>query len=194
MKAAVELFSRKGFDGVRTAEIARLCGLPKANVYYYFASKEDIYVRIIEGLLSGWDEALEHISADREPREAISGYIAAKLENSRKQAAETRFFANEMMRGGAFVSRAQRRHIQEVTRRHTRVVEGWIDQGKLRRMNPLHFFILLWSATESYADSAEVIAIALEKRRITQADFDDARETITSIVLGGCLPPDQASA
>ena len=66
LKTAVQLFSRKGFDGTRIAEIAELSGLPKANVYYYFSTKEAIYTTLIESLLAGWDRALEHITADRD--------------------------------------------------------------------------------------------------------------------------------
>ena len=38
LDAATEVFSRKGFDGTRMAEIATAAGLPKANLYYYFSS------------------------------------------------------------------------------------------------------------------------------------------------------------
>ena len=48
MKAATEIFARKGFDGTRIAEIAERSGLPKANVYYYFTSKEEIYTAVLE--------------------------------------------------------------------------------------------------------------------------------------------------
>lgn len=188
LKAAVKLFARKGFDGTRIAEIAKASKLPKANVYYYFETKEAIYARLIERLLSGWDSALEHIRADREPREAIADYIAAKLEYSRKNAVESRFFANEMLRGGGFLSRTQRRHIQDVTHERVEVVENWIREGKLRKIDPKHFFIMLWASTQFYADSAEVAAMTLDRTSLRRADYDNARDTIVDVILGGCLP------
>ena len=84
IKAGIEVFSRKGFDGARIAEIAEASGLPKANVYYYFASKEEIYTAIIAHLIAGWDDALKYISPEREPAEAFRLYIRAKLEYTRK--------------------------------------------------------------------------------------------------------------
>lgn len=188
LRAAVRLFASKGFDGTRIAEIAEASKLPKANVYYYFETKEAIYATLIERLLEGWDTALEHIRADREPREAIADYIAAKLEYSRQHAVESRFFANEMLRGGQFLSRAQRRHIQEVTRDRVAVVETWMRQGKLRPLEPKHFFMMLWAATQFYADSAEVAAMTLERPALRRADFDMARDTIVEVILRGCLP------
>ena len=84
MKAATIVFSRRGFDGARIAEIADQAGLPKANVYYYFGSKEEIYEAVIGHLIQGWDEALKHISFDREPVESLEAYVRAKLDYSRR--------------------------------------------------------------------------------------------------------------
>ncbi len=187
LSAAVELFSRKGFDGTRIAEIADVSALPKANVYYYFATKEAIYTRLIEELLAGWDKALEHISADREPAEALADYVAAKLEYSRKHVPESRFFANEMLRGGQFISRRQKRHMQEITRERAAVIQGWIDQGKMAPIDPNHFLIMLWATTQFYADFAAVTAATLEKGRLNVADFENARNTIVEVVLKGVI-------
>jgi len=42
LNAAQSLFAKKGFDGARVDEIARLAGVNKALIYYYFKSKEEI--------------------------------------------------------------------------------------------------------------------------------------------------------
>lgn len=188
LKSAVELFSRKGFDGTRIAEIAEASDLPKANVYYYFATKEAIYTKLIEGVLAGWDEALEYITPDREPREALSLYIAAKLDYSREHAFESRFFANEMLRGGRFLSRRQKQHMREITRERAQIIEGWMVEGKIVRVDPNHFLIMLWAATQFYADFATVAAVTLEKKHLTASDFETARATIVDIILNNCLP------
>ena len=89
-KRRVDLFADKGFHGTRMEEIAQASGLPKANVYYYFPTKGSIYTALIERLIEGWDLAFEHIVPEREPREAIAAYIRAKLEYSRRHAADSR--------------------------------------------------------------------------------------------------------
>jgi TetR/AcrR family transcriptional regulator len=193
LKAAVELFGRKGLDGTRIAEIAEASELPKANVYYYFETKQAIYGNLIDRLLQGWDRALEHIRADREPREALIAYIAAKLDYSRKHATESRFFANEILRGGKFLSRAHRRHMQDVTIERVKVLEEWMRQGKLRPVDPNHFFMMLWASTQFYADFVEVAAMTLGKPRLTSRDYAAARDTIAEVILAGCLPPEDPS-
>lgn len=46
--AAVELFSRKGFRGTTTREIAEAVGISEAGLFKYFATKEELYTAIIE--------------------------------------------------------------------------------------------------------------------------------------------------
>ena len=193
LNAAVDLFADKGFHGTHVKEIALESGLPKTNVYYYFPTKESIYTALIERLIEGWDLAFEHIVAEREPREAIAAYIRAKLAYSRRHAAESRFFANEILRGAKFLERRQRRHIRDVTTRRAHVVEEWIRSGRMVPVDPRHFFIMLWSATQFYADFGVLASDVLEKRRLTQKDFDDAAETMTRVILDGCCTPPRNS-
>lgn len=187
IKAGIEVFARKGFDGTRIAEIAEASGLPKANVYYYFSSKEEIYTAIIAHLLAGWDAALKYISPEREPEEAFRLYIEAKLEYTRKNMAESRLFASEIIQGARFLKKKDREHIRQVTDSHVAVVEGWIAAGKMLPVDPRHLFIMLWASTQFYADFEPVAVDALRKSRLKAEDYDKAATTITETILRGIL-------
>ena len=189
LRAAVGLFADKSFHGTHIKEIAKVSGLPKTNVYYYFPTKESIYSAVIERLIEGWDRAFEHIVPEREPRDAIAAYIRAKLEYSRRHATESRFFANEILRGAQFLERRQRQHIRAVTDQRAHVVEEWIRRGQMAPIDPRHFFIMLWSATQFYADFGMLAADVLNRRRLTHKDFDAAAETMTRVILDGCCGP-----
>jgi AcrR family transcriptional regulator len=187
IKAGIDVFSRKGFDGTRIAEIAEKSGLPKANVYYYFSSKEEIYTAIIDHLIAGWDDALKHISADAEPADAFRNYIRAKLDYSRRNAAETRLFANEIIQGARFLTRKDRKHMQAVTDERVAVIEGWIAEGKMVAVDPRHLFIMLWAGTQFYAQFEPLACDALGSSRLKAADYDKAADTIAETVLRGII-------
>lgn len=187
LKAGIDVFSRKGFDGTRIAEIAEKSGLPKANVYYYFSSKEEIYTAIIAHLIAGWDDALKHISADKGPAEAFRNYVKAKLEYTRKNVAESRLFASEIIQGARFLKKKDRQHMQEVTNERVEVINGWIAAGKMVPVDPRHLFIMLWSATQFYADFDPLACDALGKSRLKAEDYDNAARTITETVLRGII-------
>ncbi len=188
LKAAIDVFSKKGFDGTPISEIAERSGLPKANVYYYFESKEAIYRAVIAHLIQGWDDALTHITPEAEPRVALAAYVRAKLDYTRRNASESRLFAAEIIRGAEYLTRADRRHMMDVTDRAAAVVDGWIAAGRLRPVNARHLFIMLWSATQFYGDFEPLAADALKARKLTSRHFDDAASTIVDTVLGGILP------
>jgi AcrR family transcriptional regulator len=48
IEAATTLFSRKGFRGTTTREIARAVGVSEAMLFKHFATKEELYAAIIE--------------------------------------------------------------------------------------------------------------------------------------------------
>jgi TetR/AcrR family transcriptional regulator len=48
LKAAIRLFSENGFDGVSMRSVAEIAGVSKANIYHHFASKEALYLAIMQ--------------------------------------------------------------------------------------------------------------------------------------------------
>lgn len=186
LDAAITAFTDKGYDGASIAEIAKLSALPKANVYYYFGSKETIYRTIIGDLIQEWDAALNHLAVERDPAEAIAGYIDAKLDFTRRHAAQSRMFANEAVHGGRFLSRRDRAHMQRVTLEKVKVFEAWTAAGKMDPVDPIHLFVMLWASTQYYADFDVLARNALASRRVKASDYDAAAETIRHVVLKGC--------
>ena len=48
LEAAVQLFSKRGFSGTTTREIARESGISEAMLYKHFATKDELYKAIID--------------------------------------------------------------------------------------------------------------------------------------------------
>ena len=68
-----EPFARAGFNGATMAAIADEAGLPKANLHYYFATKEDLYREVVEKIFNDWLRA-----ADSYPSPAYGATSAAE--------------------------------------------------------------------------------------------------------------------
>jgi TetR/AcrR family transcriptional regulator len=183
--AAVAVFAEKGLTGATTAEIAERAGIPKANLHYYYGTKQALYEAVLSHTLGTWDQALDHLTADADPRAAITAYIRDKLVFSRDNPAASRLFALEVI-GGA-------RHVQGYIGDHTRrlmlakagVLEAWAAAGKIDPIDPRYFFFLIWAATQTYADFASQIAILLDKPALDATVFDTAAAQIGQIVLKG---------
>ena len=68
LDVATELFSRKGFLGTTTQEIADASGLLKGTLYYHIDSKEELLFQIHERVLSEgirrWSPLVEQLDSD----------------------------------------------------------------------------------------------------------------------------------
>lgn len=51
LKAALQLFSKQGYDGTSTAQIAKASGMSQATIFKYFKSKDDLLLYIIKPML-----------------------------------------------------------------------------------------------------------------------------------------------
>jgi TetR/AcrR family transcriptional regulator len=74
LEAGEELFADKGFAAVSMAEIARVAGVSKANIYHHYASKEDLYLDILERATAGTTALLDKA-------EQVQGPITSRIES-----------------------------------------------------------------------------------------------------------------
>ena len=186
IRATEKLVATRGFYGTRMDDIARAARLPRPNLYYYFPSKRAIYRRILTGLRADWIKAFEQIAEDREPKDAIGDYIRVKIEYSRKHPVPSKIFAMEVIRGSDMLTEEENDQIRALTEDKCAVIERWMDEGKMDRLDPRHFFFVLWGATQYYADFEQQIKSILGVKRLTAAQFEAGVETVTQIVLKGC--------
>ena len=58
---ATKLFSRQGFDGTTTLQIAREAGVTEPLIYYHFEGKDDLFTHIIENGFNTYFDQLESL-------------------------------------------------------------------------------------------------------------------------------------
>ncbi len=52
LRVAAEVFAREGIERASMNEVARACGISKANIYHYYAGKDDLVFDILDSYLS----------------------------------------------------------------------------------------------------------------------------------------------
>ena len=169
------------------AEIAAEAGLPKANLHYYFGTKERLYRAVLEGILTQWlDAAAEWIVPERDPAEALGGYVRAKLLDARARPGASRIFAGEVLRGAPLLMPFLRGELRRRVDAMGAVIEGWAARGQMDRMPPAHLFFCIWAMTQTYADfDVQIRAVLGEDAK--EADIRAAAiATVTALVLKGC--------
>lgn len=197
LKAAEKIFAKTGFAGATMADIAVEARLPKANLHYYFGTKEDLYRAVLDDILEQWLSPVEGINADADPARSVAAYVAAKMEASRTRPYASKVFANEIVHGAAVLGGFLSSDLKAIVDRTADVVEGWIARGLVAPVDPRHFLFMIWAITQHYADFDLQVRSVLGKRTLTRADWDHATREVTGFVLralGLEVPADVAPA
>src|SRR5579871_1702965 len=96
LDAAERAFAEHGFGGATTAAIARDAGMPKANLHYYFPTKEALYRAVVERVLNAWLGAASLFDESDDPEEALTAYIGIKMDLARSMPLASRIWAVEI--------------------------------------------------------------------------------------------------
>ncbi|MGN8274410.1 TetR/AcrR family transcriptional regulator [Pseudomonas sp. SMV71] len=186
LKAAEDEFARHGFKGTSMNAIALRAGLPKANLHYYFTNKLGLYVAVLSNIIELWDSTFNTLTAEDDPAEALTRYIRAKMEFSRRQPQASRLFAMEVISGGECLSEYFNQDYRVWFSGRAAVFQAWIDAGKMDPVDPVHLIFLLWGSTQHYADFATQICRVTGRSKLTKQDMIEAGDNLIRIILKGC--------
>ncbi len=184
--AGERVFARAGFNGATMAEIAEEAGLPKANLHYYFGSKQELYAAVLERTLHDWLVPIDGITPEADPRQALEHYIRAKMRMSRERPDASRVFANEMLHGAPVLGETMRTQLRLMVRRKASVIEGWIAEGRMAAVDATHLFFTIWAATQTYADFDVQVRAVLGRDELKPRDHQRATEHVVGLILRGC--------
>ena len=186
LRAAEAVFAERGFAGATTSAIAERAGLPKANVHYYFRTKEVLYRAVLANILELWLESADVIREGADPAEALATYIDAKIRYSRERPNASKVFASELLHGAPHLLDYLRTELRDFVAAKAAVMDGWIAAGRMAPISPRHLFFLIWAATQTYADFDCQVAAVLDRETVGEDDFAAATGVVTGLVLRGC--------
>ncbi|WIY26436.1 TetR/AcrR family transcriptional regulator [Parasedimentitalea psychrophila] len=82
LKSAAKVFADQGFDRASMSQLARECGISKANIYHYYDSKDailfdilDCYLRDLRDRVCGLD--LQDLAPDQQLHRIVAGILQA---------------------------------------------------------------------------------------------------------------------
>ncbi len=80
LDAAEEVFTRKGLDNARMDDIAKKTGLSKGSLYWYFKSKDDLIIAILDRIFGDMFEQFDaHKNIEHSATEAILQFTEAAI-------------------------------------------------------------------------------------------------------------------
>ncbi|WP_151671695.1 TetR/AcrR family transcriptional regulator [Nitrincola schmidtii] len=186
LKVAERLFSDNGYSGTTISAIAKEAGLPKANVLYYFHTKDALYKRVLSNILSIWMLSMNDMTEDQHPRDALRNYIVKKIRQSKEHPHASRIFAAEILHGAPYLREQLETDLKEQFQTTCQVFRHWISKQWMDPINPEHLMFMLWSSTQAYADFQVQSSIMLSKTELDDQDFNEGADLLVRLVLKGC--------
>ena len=186
LSAAERVFARAGFGGATMAAIAEASGLPKANLHYYFGSKDVLYRAVLARILSDWLVPTHGITLDADPKAALEQYIRAKMALSAARPDGSKVFANELLHGAVVIKTLLATDLRQLVQTKSSVVQAWVDAGRMAKVDALHLFFTIWAATQTYADFDVQVSAVLGRDNLAEDEHARATEHVVSLILRGC--------
>ena len=165
--------------------IADVAGLPKANLHYYFPTKEALYRRVVQDIFQVWLKAADIFDKASGPVEGIGAYIDAKMEISRRHPAGSKVWASEVMHGAPVIQDYLETTLEQWTNGRITVIQSWIDRGLMAPIDPRHLLYMVWATTQHYADFGHQIETLNNSEPLTDAQWQAATDSVKTIILKG---------
>jgi TetR/AcrR family transcriptional regulator len=188
LREAEARFARFGFEGATLEGIAAAAGISRHNLLYYFPSKEQLYRRVLDDVMTQWLAGMGALAVGDDPRKALQRYIAAKMRSSRERPDGSKTFTMEVIAGAPRYADAIAGRVGPALAADVRVFERWARQGRIAKVDFTHLMFAIWAVTQAYADLAPQFALLLGKPGLEPADFERAQALITRLVLAGLRP------
>ncbi|KLN63890.1 MULTISPECIES: TetR/AcrR family transcriptional regulator [Vibrio] len=186
IEVASEQFATHGYAATKMVDIAKSADIPKANVFYYFSSKDKLYYAVLKTVTQPLLEASKPIEELSDPVQALTEYIEAKLRISRDHPHASKVFANEVMSG----AKALPEDIaQELFKQSQMIIDKfstWSQQGLMDDVPAHHLMFTIWAATQTYADFGWQICNVMNKEQLDSDDYHQAAQFITQLIIKGC--------
>ncbi|MCC6001774.1 MAG: TetR family transcriptional regulator C-terminal domain-containing protein [Pararhodobacter sp.] len=184
LDAAERVFAEAGFGGATMQAIAEVSGLPKANLHYYFASKEGLYRRVVERIFTIWLGAADSFETSASPEVALRQYITRKMALSRSHRHGSKVWASEVMHGAPIIQDYLETTLRDWTDSRIAVIRRWISAGQIAPIEPRWLLYMIWATTQHYADFAHQIE-TLNQGPLDDAQWQQATDTVCGIILRG---------
>lgn len=138
--AATDLFSRNGFDGTTTRQIAVSAGVNEAIIFRHFTSKEELYWEVVSEQIARrkYSGRVQHHSRSSQiTTERLSEIAQRLLELSKEDATLTRLLLFSALRDGELSEKLLRNYLRGPLNLLSGYIRQGVERGWLRKIDPV---------------------------------------------------------
>jgi TetR/AcrR family transcriptional regulator len=161
LNAAEHIFAERGLAGARIDAIARAAHVNKALIYYYFKSKDALYLAIVERHMKEFShQAIDLLTSNRSVRDKVLDYVSLHFDFIAARTDYPRLFQRFMMADSRPFMRIRQKYFSPVAKKFQAVIEQGIRSGELCAADSTHTAISLVALNVFYFSAVPVLKAA----------------------------------
>ncbi len=182
---AVSEFAKNGLKGTSVNAIALRSGLSKAQLYYYFPTKETLYELTLIHIIHIWQDLFKIENADDSPKKFLRTYIKRKMRLSFEHPEIVQLFSNEIAQGAPFLKKHW--HLSKIQfDTGVQKINEWIEKGLMDPVDPKLLQLTIWGVTQFYGLHAAQVRFLMGSEEKSRFDFEHFTQEATNLILKGC--------
>lgn len=188
LKAAIRLFSAKGFHGVAVDQIVQAAKVNKRMVYHYFGSKEDIYIAALCDVYNRIEGVEFHaVENAGDPRQKLTRLIESYFTFLDENPQFVQMLLWENLEQGRHIARID--HLltkNPFLERFRRIIDEGVRAGQFRKdLNIPHLLIHFIGLCFIYHSNRYSLSQSLELDLDSPRVMAEARRQVLSLVFDG---------
>jgi len=193
LEVATRMFAETGFSGARVDEIAEQTATTKRMLYYYFGSKEGLYLAVLENAYRGIRSAEQELHAgDLPPVEALRRIAELTYDHHLNHSEFIRLVSIENIHRGQFIRRLDT--LRTLNQPAVSVLDGVLERGRadgtLRAdVDALDVHLLISSYCFFQVANQHTFGYLFERDLLDPARREHFRSMIGDVVVAWLVAP-----
>ena len=191
LASARDEFAQRGLAGARMDSIAARAGLNKRLIYYYFGSKDDLFLAVLERTYADIREAEQQLHLDEvEPVEAIRRLVSFTWHYYLDHPEFITLLNSENLHRAAHLKRSER--IQDMNSPLVQLLDGVLERGRRDKLfrsgvDPVQLYISIAALCYFYLSNNDTLSAIFGRDLRAPKAMAQRLSHMTDLVLGYVL-------
>lgn len=187
LQAAVKVFAERGLGGGRISLISRAARSNERMIYYYFGSKEKLFVEVLEKIYRDMWKAESALDLDlADPAGALAQIVRFTMDHYLAHPEMLALLNNENLHKGKYVSKSKT--MKELSSPALdlmgRICRRGIEQGVFRKgLSPLHIYLSILALNYFYVSNRYTLSSFLGVELMDDGNLSSWRAWVVEMVL-----------
>jgi AcrR family transcriptional regulator len=195
LKAAIKVFAKHGYDGGSVEKISKAARSYDRMIYYYFGSKEGLFIAALEEIYRRFNEAESQLSLDEHPVEALKDVVRFVVGYYRANPEFVTLLNSENLYRGKHIAKSLR--AQEFSlpaiRIFERLLKRGIDDGLMRHdVSGRDLYLMVAAMGYFYQSNRFTLSAFLGENLEAPAAFAHWESFVIDSVLRTVAPVEEA--